>query len=84
VPAAVRKRSAAQQKPLRSQLILQSMKDGIKPLHVPTKHKAKGPARPLPGSMPAAAVAATEASAAAAAAAAAAKGNRKPARRRGE
>jgi hypothetical protein len=84
VPAAVRKRKQHQQKLLRPQLILASHKDGIKPLHVPTKFKAKGRAMPLPGSMPggAAALAAAEA-AAAAAAAAAAQGKRKPLRRRG-
>jgi hypothetical protein len=39
VPAAIRKRQQKQQKLLRPQLILASHKDGIKPLHVPTKHK---------------------------------------------
>lgn len=80
VPAAVRKRKQHQEKLLRPQLILASHKDGIKPLHVPTKHKAKGTARPLPGSMPGGPAALT----AAAEAAAAARGQRKPQRRRGE
>lgn len=84
MPAAVRKRKQHQQKLLRPQLILASHKDGIKPLHVPTKHKARGPAKPLPGSVPGGAAALAAAEAAAAAAAATAQGKRKPQRRRGK
>lgn len=55
VPAAVRKRARREPKPLRSQLILDGLRDGITPVHQPGVRKAKGPGRPLPNSTAAAA-----------------------------
>eukprot|EP00878_Enallax_costatus_P035749 GHUV01039963.1.p1 GENE.GHUV01039963.1~~GHUV01039963.1.p1 ORF type:complete len:155 (+),score=47.32 GHUV01039963.1:162-626(+) len=60
VPASIRKRKR-EPKPLKSQLILDSLRDGITPLPQGAKKKQKRPAKPLPGStavavVPAAAV----------------------------
>lgn len=49
VPAAIRKRRR-DPKPLKSQLILDSLRDGITPVAAGTKKKQKGPAKPLPSS----------------------------------
>ncbi|WIA11095.1 hypothetical protein OEZ85_011240 [Tetradesmus obliquus] len=58
VPAAVRRQSKRrEQKPLRSQLILDSLRDGITPLQQASR-KPKEAGRPLPNSKPAAAGAA--------------------------
>lgn len=58
VPAAVRRQSKRrEQKPLRSQLILDSLRDGITPLQQASR-KPKAAGRPLPNSKPAAAGAA--------------------------
>lgn len=53
VPAAVRKRKR-ELKPLRSQLILDSLRDGVTPVPQGPKKKQKGQAKPLPNSSTAA------------------------------
>jgi hypothetical protein len=66
VPAAVRKQKRREPKPLRSQLILDSLRDGITPVQQATR-KAKEAGRPLPNSTAAAAAAVVKAAPTAAA-----------------
>jgi hypothetical protein len=62
VPAAVRKQKRREPKPLRSQLILASLTDGITPVQQGTR-KPREAGRPLPNSTAAAAAAAPVAAA---------------------